>query len=58
MASIEVYTFEDSEGMEDTFTTTDPTEARERARQYRLLVTVNEYEWSDSETFVDFREEG
>lgn len=56
MATVTLYSFEDSEGREDTYTTFDASEAKDRGRRYGLLVTANEYEWSDSETAWDFRE--
>jgi hypothetical protein len=54
MATITVYAFENEDGQEDTFTTTDPNEAKERGQRYSMRVIGHEYEWSDSETAWDF----
>ncbi len=54
MATITVYSFESKDGTEDTFTTVDVHEARERARRYRMKLIANEYEWTDSEVIEDF----
>lgn len=54
MATITLYTFEDADGTEDTFTTYDATVARERGEKYDMKVIANEYEWSDSEVVWDF----
>lgn len=55
MATITVYTFEDAQGAEDSYTTQNPREAQERGRKYGLRVIANEYEFADSETAWDFR---
>lgn len=52
-----VYTFEDTNGIEQTFTTLDPNEADRYAAQYDFMAVANEYEWSDSEIFKDYRPE-
>jgi hypothetical protein len=56
MSTITVYTFEDSAG-EDTFTTQNPTEAKDRGQRYGMRVIANEYEYSDSEVVWDFTED-
>lgn len=53
--SITVYTFEDKEGPGgDSFTTTDPDEARRRGQRYGMRVIANEYEWADQEVAWDY----
>jgi hypothetical protein len=47
--SIERYSFEDSEGAEQTFATFSPTVAEETARRNGWRVIANLYEWTDSE---------
>lgn len=54
MAEITVYTFEDADGAEDTYTTQDPTEARERGQRYGLRVLANVYEWTEAPVAWDF----
>lgn len=54
MASIELYTFENASGVEDSFTTHNPKEAEERAIKYGLRVIAQIYEWADSEVVWDF----
>jgi hypothetical protein len=54
MSSITVYTFERPGDGEDTFTTQDPAEARDRGSAYGLRVIANEYEWAGSELAWDF----
>lgn len=49
MQDIEVYAFEDAHGTEQTFTTQDPGQAREHARQHELRVIAHTYQWTDSE---------
>ncbi len=54
MATVTLYTFEDENGTEDSFSTFDGREARDRGQQYGMCVIANEYEWSDSEVAWDF----
>jgi hypothetical protein len=54
MSIITVYTFEDSEGGEDTFTTQKAIEAKDRGQRYGMRVIANDYEWTDSEVAWDF----
>lgn len=54
MDTITVFTFEDERGVEDSFSTQNPIEARDRGRMYRKKVIAHEYEWSDSELAWDF----
>lgn len=58
--SIERYAFEDSEGVEQSFTTLNPDEAREYARVRSLRVIAQIFEFSDSEPVSewDFTETG
>ena len=56
MASVYLYTFENADGAEDTFSTFDFREARSRARKYEMRVISNEYEWTSSEVVCDFTE--
>lgn len=51
---VTVYTFEDCNGVEDSFTTQNAREAEERGRQYSMRVMANEYEFSGSEVAWDF----
>jgi hypothetical protein len=52
--SIERYTFEDSEGREDGYSTMDMGEARDYARAGRLRLIAHVYEWADSEVVEDY----
>jgi hypothetical protein len=54
MAELTLYSFEDAEGNEDTYTTMDPNEAREFARENRLKMIAQTYEYSDSVVVEDF----
>jgi hypothetical protein len=51
---IEVYTFEDEHGKQDTFMTFDAHEAREYARKYSLKWLANAYQWVESEVVQDY----
>lgn len=51
--TLTLYTFEDEFGTQDTFTTMDAAEARERARQYGMRLIANEFEYSDREVVED-----
>jgi hypothetical protein len=51
---IEVYTFEDEHGTQDTFMTFDAGEAREYARKYSLKWLANAYQWVESEVVQDY----
>jgi len=46
--NVTVYTFEDGDGIEQTFKTFDAIEAQETARQNRWRVIANEFEFSES----------
>lgn len=54
MSNVEVYTFENADGTEDGFTTTDAVEAREYAKANGLKWIANIYEWADSELVRDY----
>jgi hypothetical protein len=54
LAEIEVYCFENKDGSEDTYTTTNPAEAKVRAMKYAQKVIARKYEYSDSELVWDF----
>lgn len=56
MGAIEVYTFEDREGHEQSFTTQNPTEAAAHGERHGLRVISNRYEFSDSELAWDYTE--
>lgn len=55
MSEIQVYGFEDEDGVPDGYTTLDPNEARERAARYGLALIAHTYEWQDDEMLDDFR---
>ena len=55
MSTLTLYTFEDADGSEQTYSTTNTYEAREAAERNGWLAIANEYEWSDSEPAWDFR---
>lgn len=52
--SVTVYTFEDADGTEDSYTTTNAHEAQARGATYGLRVIAHQYEWADSEVAWDF----
>jgi hypothetical protein len=52
--TVEVYAFENAEGEEQTFTTTDAREAQDTARENGWRVIAHTYEWADSEVVWDF----
>lgn len=54
MGTVTLYTFDDGEGQEDTFTTFNPKEAEDRARSQNLRCFANEYEYSDRDVAWDF----
>ena len=58
MSSIILYTFEDADGEEDTFQTSDAQEAERRGREHNLAVYANEYEYADRDLVWDFTEGG
>ena len=51
---IEVYSFEDKEGLDQGFTTQDPEEAKEHAQKYSLKWIANIFEFADSELVEDY----
>jgi len=51
---VTVYAFASRDECLDSYTTTDPVEARQRAEQYGLRVIAHEFEWADSELVWDF----
>ena len=51
---MELYTFEDKDGREQTFTTTKPMEAKEVAQRNGWKCIENTFEFSDSELAWDF----
>lgn len=56
MGPITVYTFENEQGVEQTFTTQNPIEAREHGKLYGFKVIANEFEFADSDLAWDFTE--
>ncbi len=50
---LEMYSFEDSHGVEQSFTTRDIEEAKTYARKYKLRLIANIYEWSETELVED-----
>lgn len=52
---VTLYTFEDGESCEQTFTTYKPREAREVAEQNGWLCIANIFEYSDEEIAFDYR---
>ena len=54
MATITLYTFEDVDGTESTYTESDVDKAQMHARDFDLRVIANEYEWADSQVIFDF----
>lgn len=58
MSTVTVYTFEDADGTEDTYTTQSAIEAKDRGQRERMRVIANEYEWTDSEMAWDFTPPG
>jgi len=55
MATVDLYTFEDADGCEQTFTTFSAREAKETADHNGWLCFANEYEYSDRDVAWDFR---
>lgn len=55
MNTITVYSFEDSDGSKDSFSTQDRDEAKDYGRRTGARVIANEFVWDDSETAWDFR---
>ena len=53
-APITLYTFEDENGTEDSYSTQDIADAREYAQRYDRALIANEYEWTDSELIEDY----
>ena len=53
-AQIEVYAFEDANGVEQTWTTQSIEEAHAHARRYRYRIIAHVYEWADSEVVEDY----
>jgi hypothetical protein len=49
-----LFSFVDSQGIEQPFTTTDPEAARTHAAQHQLVVLRNTYEFVSSEPAADF----
>lgn len=58
MSSIILYTFEDADGTEDTFQTSDAQEAERHGQENSLAVYANEYEYADRDLMWDFTGEG
>jgi hypothetical protein len=54
MAEITLYSFEDAEGNEETFTTLNYDEAREHAIQHQLRLIAQTYEYTDQEMLWDY----
>lgn len=55
MATVTLYTFEDENGCEQTYTTFSPRDAEETAKGNGWLCIANEYEYSDREVAWDYR---
>lgn len=53
--TLTVYTFEDSDGHEQSFETMDAAEARKHAQENKLLMIGNEYEWQEAVPLEDYR---
>lgn len=51
--SISLYSFEDADGVEPSFTTQDFREAQRYARENNLKLIDNTFEWADSEVVED-----
>ena len=51
---VTLYTFEDGHGVEDTFTTFDAREAKDRGERDQMRVVANTYTFTNSETAWDF----
>ena len=49
-----LFSFLDTAGVEQPFTTTDPETARTHAAQHGLLMLLNTYEFANSEPVADF----
>lgn len=49
-----LYTFEDAEGHESGYSTTDYRDAKDYAIRGQLRIIDNTYEWADSEVAEDF----
>jgi hypothetical protein len=56
MMDIEVYTFENKYGDEDTYHTQNANDAREYAQKYNLRWIANTFVWDDSELVEDYTE--
>ena len=54
MSTVTLYTFENDNGSEDTYTTFNPRDAEDRGRRCSMRVIANEYEYSDHEIAWDF----
>ena len=54
--NLELYSFEDANGSERGYWTTDAVRAREYAQQNGLRWIANIYEWTDSELVQDYTE--
>jgi hypothetical protein len=53
MNSVEIYSFEDRDGVESTFTTRVIAEAKRFARENNLKLIANVFEFADSELVED-----
>ena len=54
LPEITVYRFEDKNGREKSWTTTDVNEAQHHARFYGLKLLADNYEWQDTELVADY----
>lgn len=54
--TVSMYSFADKNGNDQNFTTFNPIEAKEHARQWNLICYENEFEYSDSTIAWDFTE--
>lgn len=57
---LHLYTFLDASNTEASYSTQNYQDAEDYARRYRLEIIDNTFEWTDSETVVDYtgRDEG
>lgn len=54
MSVIIVFAFVDRHGREDSYTTTNPTEAHDRAQRLRMQLLARTFEFADQEMVADY----
>ncbi len=54
MVETTVYTFEDEDGVEDSYSTQHFAQAYKRALDYKMRLIENTFTWADSEVVADF----